>query len=154
MKMKRKKLLLFLIISFIITLIFTIPTTSMAKDPIYKEPTISNPEDKSGLDDMITDAEEFENGKGAEVGESNSTIFQLNQGKLQSFSSGLFSVLIIAATAVTVVVGIVLGIKYMIGSVEEKAEYKKLLLPYVAGCVAIYGALGIWKMLVEILGSI
>lgn len=42
MKMKRKKLLLFLIISFIITLIFTIPTTSMAKDPIYKEPTVNN----------------------------------------------------------------------------------------------------------------
>lgn len=153
--MNRKNVLLFLIVSFIIVLIFVIPTSSMAKDPIYKEPNIKDSgTDKDGLDDMITDAEKFEQGNGAEVGESSSTIFELNQGKLQSFSSSLFSVLIIAATAVTVVVGVVLGIKYMIGSVEEKAEYKKLLLPYIAGCVAIYGALGIWKMLVKILGSI
>lgn len=42
----------------------------------------------------------------------------------------------------------------MIGSVEEKAKYKELLLPYLAGCAAVYGALGIWQLMVKILGSV
>ena len=75
-------------------------------------------------------------------------------GKLSDFSSSLYTILLTAATAVTIIIGIVLGIKYMVGSVEEKAEYKKMLVPYLAGCVAIYGALGIWKLLVTILSGI
>ena len=52
------------------------------------------------------------------------------------------------------IIGVVLGIKYMVGSVEEKAEYKKMLIPYLAGCVAIYGSLGIWKLVISILENI
>lgn len=33
---------------------------------------------------------------------------------------------------------IILGIKYMIGSVEQKAEYKKTLIPYLIGCIFIF----------------
>ena len=152
--MRKKKMIIILIFSLILTLIFMIPTISNAKDPIYREPTIQDGTAKEGLDDMINDAEAFESEKGATTGKDSSTTFQLDQGKLQSFSSNLFSVLVIAATAVTVVVGVVLGVKYMIGSVEAKAQYKKLLVPYVAGCAAIYGALGIWKIVVTIVGSI
>lgn len=144
-----KNITIILIFSLIIALIFMIPTISSAKDTIYQQPAInSSTTDKDGLDDMIKDAEKFENREAEDV------IFVPNQSDIQSFSSSLYSVLVIAATAVTVVVGIVLGVKYMIGSVEAKAQYKKLLVPYVAGCIAIYGALGIWKILVTILGSV
>lgn len=40
----------------------------------------------------------------------------------------------------SVVVLIVIGLKYMIGSAEEKAEYKKTLMPYVAGALLIFAA--------------
>ena len=43
-------------------------------------------------------------------------------------------------SVVAVVVLVVLGIKYMMGSTEEKAEYKKTLLPYVIGAVLIFAA--------------
>ena len=39
-----------------------------------------------------------------------------------------------------VVVLVVLGIKYMMGSTEEKAEYKKTLIPYIIGAVLIFAA--------------
>ena len=42
----------------------------------------------------------------------------------------------------------------MIGSTEQKAEYTKMLLPYVIGCASIYGALGIWKIAVTVLASV
>ena len=41
---------------------------------------------------------------------------------------------------VSVVVLVALGIKYMMGSVEEKAEYKKTLLPYVVGAMIVFAA--------------
>lgn len=41
---------------------------------------------------------------------------------------------------VAVVVLIVLGIKYMMGSASEKAEYKKTLMPYVIGAALIFAA--------------
>lgn len=109
---------------------------------------------KGGLDDMIRDADSFEKEEGQAVGGKGSQPFKLNQGNLQNFSSSLFTILVTVATAISVLVGIILGIKYMMGSVEEKAKYKELLLPYLAGCVAVYGALGIWRILVEVLGSV
>ena len=41
---------------------------------------------------------------------------------------------------VSVVVLVALGIKDMMGSVEEKAEYKKTLLPYVVGAMIVFAA--------------
>ena len=34
----------------------------------------------------------------------------------------------------------VLGIKYMMGSAEEKAEYKKTFIPYLIGAILLFGA--------------
>lgn len=47
---------------------------------------------------------------------------------------------------VSVIVIIVLGIKYMMGSVEEKAEYKKSLLPYIIGAAFVFAASNIANM--------
>ena len=43
---------------------------------------------------------------------------------------------IFAAVAILMI----LGIKYMMGSAEEKAEYKKTLIPYVIGAVLLLAA--------------
>lgn len=43
-------------------------------------------------------------------------------------------------SVVSVVILVVLGIKYMMGSTEEKAEYKKTLMPYLIGAVLIFAA--------------
>ena len=40
----------------------------------------------------------------------------------------------------SVVVLIILGIKYMMGSAEEKAEYKKTFIPYIVGAALIFAA--------------
>ena len=43
---------------------------------------------------------------------------------------------IFAAVAILMI----LGIKYMMGSAEEKAEYKKTLIPYVIGAILLFAA--------------
>ena len=36
---------------------------------------------------------------------------------------------------VSVIVLMIIGLKYMLGSVEEKANYKATMIPYIIGCV-------------------
>lgn len=36
---------------------------------------------------------------------------------------------------VSVIVLMIIGIKYIIGSVEEKANYKATMIPYIIGCI-------------------
>lgn len=61
------------------------------------------------------------------------------------WGSGIFIVL---------VCGVILGIKYMFSSVEEKASIKESIRPYIIGAAIILGALSIWKFLVEFLDRI
>lgn len=77
-------------------------------------------------------------------------ISQLNGGKiandlaenaaLKETGNLVIKVVAMTGSAVSIIVIIILGIKYMTGSVEEKAEYKKTLLPYIIGAVCVFGA--------------
>lgn len=48
-----------------------------------------------------------------------------------------------------VVIIAILGIKYMMGSLEEKAEYKKSMIPLIVGVVVVMGATTIAKLLFD-----
>lgn len=52
----------------------------------------------------------------------------------------------IAAIAAVVIIAI-LGVKYMLGSVEERAEYKKSFIPLIVGVVVVVLATQIASML-------
>lgn len=47
----------------------------------------------------------------------------------------------------SVAILVVLGLKYMMGSTEEKAEYKKTMIPYLVGAVLIFAASNIAGMI-------
>ncbi|MBQ3145577.1 MAG: TrbC/VirB2 family protein [Clostridia bacterium] len=57
----------------------------------------------------------------------------------------------IAAIAAVVIIAI-LGIKYMLGSVEEKAEYKKSFMPLIVGIIVVTLALQIAAMIFNVAG--
>ena len=61
-------------------------------------------------------------------------------GQIQDLGNRIVGVLQGIGIVVSVVVVIVLGIKYMMGSVEEKAEYKKTMMPYLIGAALIFAA--------------
>ena len=54
----------------------------------------------------------------------------------------------------SVIILIVLGIKYMMGSAEEKAEYKKTMMPYVIGAALVFAASAIANILYNFLGNL
>ena len=60
--------------------------------------------------------------------------------KVDSFGQNIISVITTIGSIASVIVLVVLGIKYMMGSAEEKAEYKKTLMPYVLGAILVFAA--------------
>ena len=71
--------------------------------------------------------------------------------KMKNLSDIIYNVLLILGTVIAVIVGSVLGIQFITGSVEQKAKVKDSLIPFVIGCVVIFGAFGIWKLVITIL---
>ena len=59
---------------------------------------------------------------------------------IQNIGKAVIQTLQTVGSVAAVIVLIVLGIKYMMGSTEEKAEYKKTMIPYVIGAVLIFAA--------------
>ena len=53
---------------------------------------------------------------------------------------------------VSVIVLIIIGIKYMMGSVEEKAEYKKTMIPYIVGAFLVGSSSVIISIFEELMG--
>ena len=64
----------------------------------------------------------------------------INTGDIKGFSASIINVVSIVGSAAAIITLIILGVKYMMGSAEEKAEYKKTLLPYVIGAAMVFGA--------------
>ena len=66
----------------------------------------------------------------------------------------LIGIITTIGVVIAVVVLLVLGIKYMMGSASEKAEYKKTMIPYLVGAILIFGASAITKVVVSLGTSI
>ena len=61
-------------------------------------------------------------------------------GKIHDVGNKLVTYISVISSIVSVIVLVALGIKYMFGSVEEKATYKKTLMPYIIGAVFVFSA--------------
>lgn len=46
---------------------------------------------------------------------------------------------------------VVLGIKYMLVNPDEKSRIKQATTPYIIGVIVIFGAVTIWKLVIDIL---
>ena len=113
---------------------------------IYNQPGIVSAGNASStLDDMIADADNFV---------ANSKRDSIDSKSLQDFSSTIYNIALQIGIGVAVVVGLALGIQFMLAGVDGKADVKKALIVYVVGCIAIFGAFGVWKLVIEVMQQI
>ena len=68
---------------------------------------------------------------------------------IKGISKKIIGLLQVAGMAISIIVLIVLGIKYMMGSTAEKAEYKKTLMPYFIGAILIFGASAVAGVVIQ-----
>ena len=68
--------------------------------------------------------------------------------KVQNIGSQIATIIRNVGIVAAVIIIMVLGIKYMMGSAEEKAEYKKVFIPYIIGAVLLFGAAAIAQAII------
>lgn len=62
-----------------------------------------------------------------------------NGDELAKAGSKIMGTVMSIASVLAVITFSGIGIKYMLGSVEEKAQYKKTLFPYLIGAIMVFG---------------
>lgn len=60
--------------------------------------------------------------------------------EITKVGKSIVGILQTVGVVLSVVILIILGIKYMMGSAEEKADYKKSMIPYIVGAALIFAA--------------
>ena len=64
----------------------------------------------------------------------------VNSPTIKDAGNKIVAILQTVGVVLSVVILIVIGIRYMMGSAEEKAEYKKTFMPYIIGAALIFAA--------------
>lgn len=78
---------------------------------------------------------------------------KMSQTDLMNLSNNMYNILLVLGIVVAVIIGMILGIKFITTGADGKAEVKNALVPYFIGCVVVFGAFTIWKIVVDILQS-
>lgn len=73
---------------------------------------------------------------------------------LKDTSKFIYKILFSIGLVVAIAVGMYLGIQFMVASAEDKAEVKKGLIAYCAGCLVLFGAFGIWKLVINTMKNV
>lgn len=71
-----------------------------------------------------------------------------------SLAKIIVNTLAVIGIVISVIALIIMGLKYMMGSVEEKAEYKKTMIPYIVGVFMIVGITQFLRIIVEIVKNV
>lgn len=85
--------------------------------------------------------------------DSQKTIDASAASSMEKFGGTILGYITNAAILISVIMVAVLGIKYMMGSAEEKAEYKKSFMPLLIGAILVFGAATVAKIFVGLATS-
>lgn len=103
--------------------------------------------DQHTSDEIVKEGQDFINlGKEA-------TTTTIDGKNLIAGSNTIYNILLAVGVVVAVLIGAYLGVKFMASSAEDKAKVKESLIPYVAGCIIIFGAFTIWKIVIIFLSG-
>lgn len=142
---KDKCKILVAILTITILVMAIMPTKAIASNEKYYQSEVLKVAEKTTAGKVIGDGDSF-----IEKGTQNaSDIFSTSD--LQDLSSTIYNILLVVGIVIAVLLGAVLGIKFMMEGAEGKAEVQKALVPYVIGCIVIFGAFAIWKIVVTVL---
>lgn len=77
------------------------------------------------------------------IGNVNIAPNENSANQVSNIGNSILGIIRVVGTVIAVGVLMVIGIKYMMGSAEEKAEYKKTMLPYLIGALILFAAVQI-----------
>lgn len=78
----------------------------------------------------------------------------VNTGNLTNIGNDVIGIFKIVGMLGAVIVLMILGFKYMMGSAEDKADYKKSMIPYIVGAVILFAAPYLAEMIFKFAGNL
>lgn len=129
--MKKKKMIIILMLFMFIIAIYS--TISFGANNTTNNTTLTNPLDDPGS---------FEPSS------------MTKAGKLKNMGNTIIGIVQFIGSFTSVIVLIVMGIKYMTGSIEEKAEYKKTMGPYVIGAILVFATTNLLGIVNSVTGGL
>lgn len=130
MKITRKILTTFIIIAYIV-IILTKPTFALGS--------------------IIKGGDEFENARFNYTVNGIHSNMEIKEDDLKNVSNTVYNILLLLGIVIAVIYGMILGMKFMTGGIEEQAKVKESIIPYIVGCAVVFGAFTIWKVVLEVL---
>lgn len=73
---------------------------------------------------------------------------------LTKVGNNIATIIQVVGIVIAVIVLLVIGIKYMMGSASEKAEYKKTMIPYIVGAVLIFAGTSLVRVIYSLSTSV
>lgn len=86
-------------------------------------------------------------------GDINADYRGIDTSGIQSTASKIMGFIRNVAVIAGVIIIAILGLKYMLGSTEERADYKKSFMPLIIGIVVVMGATQIATMIFSTFGN-
>ena len=111
-------------------------------------PTFSFAADSAKIGDIVSGGDGF-----VQNGWAKQSSALINDQVINNITSPIYNILLAIGIGVAVIFATLLGIKFVTGSVEEKANVKDQLLPFGVGCIVVFGAFSIWKIVVTIVNT-
>lgn len=138
--MKQNRIKIIFIIG-IILLIAMIPTYSKAR---YEQSTGGSGGGGSTAVDPIQNPNSFKPGG----------VTQNDVNIITKKANSFVGIVVTVGVVISAVTLGILGIKYMLGSVEERAEYKKSMAPYLVGSILLFSASGVVGIIASLLKDV
>ena len=73
---------------------------------------------------------------------------------LTKVGNNIVTIIQVVGIVIAVIVLLVIGIKYMMGSASEKAEYKKTMIPYIVGALLIFAGTSLVRVIYSLSTSV
>lgn len=73
---------------------------------------------------------------------------------LTNVGNNIVTIIQVVGIVIAVIILLIIGIKYMIGSASEKAEYKKTMIPYIVGALLIFAGTSLVRVIYSLSSSV
>ena len=79
---------------------------------------------------------------------------KVETSSLTTVGNNVVTIINVVGIVIAVIILLIIGIKYMIGSASEKAEYKKTMIPYIVGAVLIFAGTSLVRVIYSLANSV
>lgn len=154
---KQKKIIFIIIITILTLIIFSIKSYATFGgigegvgeliENIKKDQAAEQP-----IGESVTDQQET-----YEFDPNDYTPGQISESEIApvtKIAGTIISALSVIGIVIAVITLMIIGLKYMLGSVEEKAEYKKTMIPYLIGTIMVVAITQFLNIIIKIVEGI